>query len=47
MKVNDYEALYCTKFQVYAANIGEAISKNRVISAFLVSELHVADTVET
>ena len=30
-----------------AINIREAITKNRVISAFLVSEIHVADTVET
>ena len=38
---------YCTKSEVNPTNILEAITKNREISAFLVLQIQVADTVET
>ena len=47
MKVNEGKMKYYTKYKVDAPSILDIRAQNRVISVFLVLEMHLSNTVET
>ena len=47
MKVNEGKMKYYTKYKVNTTIILDVGAQNRVISPFLVLEVHLANTVET